>query len=483
MKNWQDLYKKNLPSYMQIIVEFLYKQGTSSLSVSESLTKLPFTLPKGLKKKEIASTGKYPVVSQSKELIIGYSDDKTKLISNSLPLVVFGDHSKTIKYIDFPFILGADGVKLLKPTPNIYEKYFYYSLIGIKTITKNYGRHFSLLKKKSITVPKRQETQKSIVRFLEDLEGNSLQQEEYFSKKIEEKILQLHQHQLKNEEIIFELSHQSDLLKKLRQQILQEAIEGKLTADWRAENPDVEPARELLEKIKAEKVQLIKEKKIRKQKPLPPISAEEKSFELPEGWEWVRIGQLLNKTSTGPFGSMLHKSDYVPDGIPVVNPANMIDGNIIPSNKMMINQETKERLSKYILKSGEVVIARRGNLSKCAVITKKEEGWLCGSGSFFISPSNYISKIFFVKVYTSPFLQKQLANTSVGQTMANLNQKILKNSLFPLPPLAEQKAIVSKVKKLLSLCDQLETQINENKIHAEKLIQSVLREAFAHPAR
>lgn len=275
-----------------------------------------------------------------------------------------------------------------------------------------------------------------------------------------------------------ELTHQQTLLKKLRQQILQEAIQGQLTADWRAEHPHVEPAAELLARIQAEKAQLIKDKKIKKQKPLPPIREDEKPFELPEGWVWCRVGSLLNKFSTGPFGSMLHKSDYVPNGIPLVNPANIINEAIVPSKKMMIDQETRKRLSKYVLQAGEFVIARRGDLSKCAIVTKKEEGWLCGTGSFFIKPSNFISRNFFIKVYRSLFFQRQLTDTSVGQTMANLNQKILNSSIFPLPPLQEQKAIITKVEKLFTICDQLETQITNNQTHAEQLMRAVLREAF-----
>lgn len=146
----------------------------------------------------------------------------------------------------------------------------------------------------------------------------------------------------------------------------------------------------------------------------------------------------------------------------------------------MIDQETRKRLSKYVLQNGEFVFARRGDLSKCAIVTKNEEGWLCGTGSFFIQPSNFISKEFFIKVYRSYFFQQQLTSTSIGQTMDNLNQRILNNSIFPLPSMPEQKAIVAKVKKLLALCDELETQITTNQTHAEQLMQAVLREAFSH---
>ena len=105
---------------------------------------------------------------------------------------------------------------------------------------------------------------------------------------------QLNCKQILHQEIANCLTHQQTLLKKLRQQILQEAIEGKLSADWRQQNPKTEPASELLKRIQAEKAQLIKNKKIKPQKTLPPISPEEKPFALPDGWEWCRLEKIID---------------------------------------------------------------------------------------------------------------------------------------------------------------------------------------------
>ena len=103
----------------------------------------------------------------------------------------------------------------------------------------------------------------------------------------------------RNSKLCAELTHQQSLLKKLRQQILQEAIEGKLSADWRQQNPKTEPASELLKHIQAEKAQLIKNKKIKPQKNLPPIRPEEKPFALPDGWEWCRLGDIITLYEAG----------------------------------------------------------------------------------------------------------------------------------------------------------------------------------------
>jgi len=281
--------------------------------------------------------------------------------------------------------------------------------------------------------------------------------------------------------LISELTHQSALLKKLRQRILQEAIEGKLTAEWRTENPDVEPARELLEKIKAEKAQLIKEKKIRKQKPLPPISAEEKPFELPEGWAWCRLGDTAQSITSGSRGWAKY---YTDKGALFLTMGNLSkDSYELRLNKLRyVNPPKNSEGARTKLQTGDLLISVTGDVGNLGLIPD-------GFGEAYINQHTCMLRfmpecrnLFFPELMRSPLAKQQF----------NAPQRGIKNSfrlsdvgemIIPFPPLAEQKAIVSKVKKLLSLCDQLETQINENKLHAEKLIQSVLREAFAHPAR
>ncbi|MBC8553318.1 MAG: restriction endonuclease subunit S [Candidatus Brocadiales bacterium] len=279
-----------------------------------------------------------------------------------------------------------------------------------------------------------------------------------------------------------ESSSQSSYLTKLRQAILQEAIEGKLTSDWREENPVREgdpdyDAEALLEKIQAEKEKLIKEGKIKKQKPLAPIKAEEVLFELPQGWVWTRLGEIAESLSTGPFGSMLHKSDYVTNGIPIVNPMNLSDYGIVADNRMMVSDSTANRLCRYKLKENDLIIARRGNLSKCGIVFKDQENWLCGTGSFFMRLMT-VNIHFFVLVYRSKVSQSYLLQDSIGQTMDNLNQKLLSKLPIALPPIAEQQAIVNRVENILSMVDELEKQVFERKEQSEQLMQSVLREAF-----
>ena len=238
---------------------------------------------------------------------------------------------------------------------------------------------------------------------------------------------------------------------KLRKSILQQAIQGKLTE----RDPADEPASELLKRIRTEKERLIKEGKIKKEKPIPPITEAEMPFEIPDGWEWVRFSSIINYMSTGPFGSMLHKSDYVSNGIPLVNPANIVDEHIIPSERMMVSKETTERLSSYKLQKGMIVMGRRGEMGRCAVVTDAVDGWLCGTGSFFMVPSSLICCDYLIKFFASVYAKRYLGGESVGSTMNNLNHTILSKMPVPLPPLAEQQRIVDRVNELLAVCDKL----------------------------
>jgi type I restriction enzyme, S subunit len=201
-------------------------------------------------------------------------------------------------------------------------------------------------------------------------------------------------------------------------------------------------------------------------------------FALPKGWVWVKLGEIAEELSTGPFGSTLHKSDYITNGIPLINPTNIVNGNIIANEKITVSETTKTRLEKYLLKTGDFVIARRGDLSKCGIVQEYQNGWICGTGSFFMRILN-TNKNFFQLAYTSTSSQKYLLKDSIGQTMDNLNQSLLSKLPLALPSLAEQHAIVERVDRLLAFVNALEQQVQERKTYAEQLMQAVLKEAFA----
>ncbi|MDX2245786.1 MAG: restriction endonuclease subunit S [Bacteroidia bacterium] len=198
-----------------------------------------------------------------------------------------------------------------------------------------------------------------------------------------------------------------------------------------------------------------------------------------DGWEERTLGEVVNKIMTGPFGSMLHQSDYVEDGIPVVNPQNIVDGKIIPLAKTMINHDTFTGLEKYALKLGDIVIARRGEMGRCAVVRQENVNWLCGTGSFVIRVNPQKSDSDFLNVIlSSNSVKQQLEKSSIGATMSNLNQTILSDLPIRIPTVKAQQTIVHQLDALRAETQKLEAVYRKKIEDLEELKKSILQKAF-----
>ncbi|WAH58122.1 restriction endonuclease subunit S [Pseudomonas silvicola] len=181
---------------------------------------------------------------------------------------------------------------------------------------------------------------------------------------------------------------------------------------------------------------------------------------LPVDWEAKKLGEVAS-FRTGPFGSALHKSDYTNDGIPVVNPMHILDGRIVPTTSMTITEEAAKSLDEFRLSLGEVIIGRRGDMGRCAVVSERERGWLCGTGSMIVRPSVLVNAYFLQRVLSTPSIIKAIEDSSVGSTMINLNQATLSNLVVQAPSVEEQRAIaatLSDMDALISNLDQLVTK-------------------------
>jgi type I restriction enzyme, S subunit len=198
------------------------------------------------------------------------------------------------------------------------------------------------------------------------------------------------------------------------------------------------------------------------------------------GWEEKKLGEVVNKIMTGPFGSMLHQSDYVQEGIPVVNPQNIVDGKIVPLSKTMINQDTFSRLSKYALMLDDIVIARRGEMGRCAVVRQENVNWLCGTGSFVIRVNpNKADSNFLNIILSSNSVKQQLEKSSIGATMSNLNQTILSELPIRIPTVEQQQTIVRQLDALRAETQKLEAVYQKKIADLEELKKSILQKAFA----
>jgi type I restriction enzyme M protein len=162
-------------------------------------------------------------------------------------------------------------------------------------------------------------------------------------------------------------------------------------------------------------------------------------------WPMMTLGEACKAILTGPFGTALHESDYVLDGIPVINPKNIVDGVILKEGAKTISAAKRDSLKEFTVRENDIVIGRRGEMGRCAIVTSKMNGWLCGTGCFVIRMNDQCDTRFAYLQISSPAVKAHLEAQAVGVTMMNLNQGILSSIQFPLPDLETQRAIVAEI--------------------------------------
>lgn len=179
-------------------------------------------------------------------------------------------------------------------------------------------------------------------------------------------------------------------------------------------------------------------------------SAQNSLVEAPaEGDEFVSIGQTSYLVQTGPFGSQLHAHEYVEDGIPVINPAHIVASGLSPDRKVSVSPEKADELDRHRLEPGDVVLARRGDLGRSAVVLGNQAGWLCGTGSLLVrlDLTRWVPD-YFQMAFSSRGNKDRLQVSSIGSTMANLNASQVSRMRMRVPTLAEQRALIRKVRSL-----------------------------------
>ena len=182
-----------------------------------------------------------------------------------------------------------------------------------------------------------------------------------------------------------------------------------------------------------------------------------------EGKEGVEM-KLLSSISTikvGPFGSLIHKKDYVSGGIPLVNPVQMNNGYIVRDDSFSVSEETAKLLESYTLYTGDVVFARRGEIGRCAIVTENESNFICGTGSLIVRFKDIINSKFMLFMFNTPYCKTYLLKSAVGGSMLNINCDIVGKMQIPVPPLSEQQRIVSILDTFEASIQNLEAQLSQ----------------------
>lgn len=355
--------------------------------VFEDVTKLGVKI----KTDEYHPIGKYQIIDQGQEAVAGYSDLEDGVFEN-VPAIVFGDHTRIVKYVDQPFFLGADGVKVLRSRfKDANYRYLYYALKSVKIPNTGYNRHFKWLKEAKIYYPNSEE-QSKIVLILDEISSV--------------------------------IEHRQRQLQKLD------------------------------ELVKARFIELFGD----------PISN-------PHGFDKVDLSELAD-IKIGPFGSLLHKEDYIEGGYALLNPSHIIDGKIAPDSKLTVSREKYEELSAYRLKAGDVVMGRRGGMGRCAVVPC--DGYLCGTGSLLIRTKGDVTADYIQKIISFPSFKKAIEDMAVGQTMPNLNVPIVSRFQIIKPPIEVQHSYYAFVEQT----DKSKVAIQKALDEAQLLFDSLMQKYF-----
>ena len=193
----------------------------------------------------------------------------------------------------------------------------------------------------------------------------------------------------------------------------------------------------------------------------------------PKGWE-VKSLKDIAKIQIGPFGTQLHKEDYIEGGIPLINPTHIVKGNIVPKTNLSVSNEKHATLSEYHLKVGDIIMGRRGEMGRCAIVNEKEAGWICGTGSLYIRPNKAgVFSEYLNKLLSSQAIKNHLESESQGATMPNLNKNIVGNIQIPVPSDEVLDDFTRLKVKFLKLTETSQNFANE------MIFESLSQKAFA----
>ena len=339
-----------------------------------------------------------------------------------------------INFTDRDICIGR-GLSAISGYSKVSQKYLFYCLKAFKQdlILKGTGSTFkaitaNVVKDQLIPLPPLAE-QHRIVEKLDELM---------------EQIDELEKSEKKLEKL------EKEFPEDMKASLLQAAMQGKLTKQLKEDGN----ADDLLKVISEERAKLVKEKKIKKSKPLPQISEDEIPFDIPDNWRWVRFGNILNIVSA----KRVHKSDWQKSGIPFYRAreiAKLAKDNQV-DNDLFISEELFDELSKYgIPEPNDLMVTGVGTLGKTYIVKSNDKFYYKDASVLCMKNYGHISSDYIKSVMESPYMQKEIKKSSSGTTVGTLTIIRLSNYLFPLPPLAEQHRIVKKLDELLPLCETL----------------------------
>jgi len=344
---------------------------------------------------EIKKQGKYPVIDQGQDFIAGYSDEEEKVVKNGLPYIIFGDHTRCFKFVDFPFIIGADGTKVLSPNKDLFDpKFFYFQLLSLEIPSRGYNRHFKLLKEKVLAKPPLPE-QRRIAYVLSTVQKAIEQQDKL-------------------------IRATTELKKALMQKLFTEGL-PMAGRGVRLSNPEGSGTRKL------------------KQTEIGPV---------PESWEVVEIRSCLEKSQYG-----LSVKGYDNGSVPILRMTNQKDGFITADNLQYVNID-RDILEKFRVDYNDIIFNRTNSFELVGrtAIFKLNGNYVFAS--YLIRLKTIKEKLlpdFLNQYLNSDETQLRLKKIATrGVSQSNISATRLAGFKMPLPPIEEQTKIINAIQIIAS---------------------------------
>jgi type I restriction enzyme S subunit len=418
-----------------------------------------------IKTSEFLAEGKYPVIDQGKSYIAGYTNESELLIEIPGPIIIFGDHTTEIKYIDFDFVAGADGTKILRPY-RMDEKYFCMYLKSYKLENRGYARHFKVLNDNFMAVPPLAEQHRIVAKVdelmalcdqLEKQQANSIEAHQALVEILLGTLTRVDSQQELTEAWTRIADHFDTLftteqsIDQLKQTILQLAVMGKLVH----QDPRDEPASKLL-----------KRKEAKNDGNYP--------FKVPDSWVWARVDEFAQTR----LGKMLDKAKNKGRLVRYLRNINVRWFDFDLSDVKEMRFEDSE-LEEFALRRGDVLICEGGYPGRAAVWDEREANIYFQKAIHRVRFQNEVNPYYFVNVLRESADSGRLSSYFTGAGIQHFTGKGLMAFLVPLPPPNEQHRIVAKVDELMALCDALKARLADARTTQIHLADAIVEQAVA----
>ncbi|HKQ50447.1 MAG TPA: hypothetical protein VJZ71_20410 [Phycisphaerae bacterium] len=414
-----------------------------------------------LKQEQYAAIGRFPVVDQGSDLIGGFTDDEGLVHPDDPPFLVFGDHTRCLKYVDTPFVQGADGVKVLK-VRGIESRYALWALRTLRLPDRGYSRHFQFLRNSEFPIAPPPEQLRIVAKI-----------EELFSD-LDAGVAALERVKAK--------------LKRYRAAVLKAAVEGRLTAEWRRSHPATEPADKLLERILADRRRKWEEAQLRKFAEVgkaPPKGWKEKYkhpaladtgslHQLPKGWAWAIADQLCSQVTDGEH----IQPPYQPSGKPMLTATHVRDDGVRFENVGLIAEDNFQKcLKRCAPMEGDLLIVSVGATTGRAAVVGPSEPFAIVRSVLLLKP--LILSKYLLRWVQSPWCHQWIGRASGASAQAHFYISDAKRMPAPLPPASELSEIVAEVDRRVSVVEAVEAEVEHGLKRAARLRQAILKLAFA----